>query len=211
MIVSGVPGNVDGVWPGHCKCLPSPVFRSDPDQLLSPPVSAMCTHVITGHNTLHCYTLPLSPALAPSTNVYGGDNVSILTKTPPAASPRPDSGSGVIIVRASLIYNGFLLLLYSLTTVQDLGKSLIICMKHEGQCYFLEITDISWYFFLQQEESICVRAFTITIFHVLSSHTLHRAADGLLAAALYLLCPGVRPPPLARPGPGLYGASTAYN
>ena len=152
-----------------------------------PPVSAMCTHVITGHNIL-----PLSPS--PSTNVYGGDNVSNISSGPsPAASPRPDSGSVVIIVRASLIYNGFLLLLYSLTTVQDLEISLIICTKQEGQCYFLEITDISWYFSLQQEENICVRAFTITMFHVLSAHTLPRAAAGLLATALYLLWPGVRP------------------
>ena len=29
------------------------------------------------------------------------------------------------------------------------------------------------------------------MFHVLSAHTLPRAAAGLLAAALYLLCPGV--------------------
>ena len=62
--------------------------------------------------------------------------------------------SGVIIVRASLILS-FLLLLYSMTTVQDLQRSLIICTKQEGQCYFLEITDISWYFSLQQEEYIC--------------------------------------------------------
>ena len=167
-----------------------------------PPVSAMCTHVITGHNIL-----PLSPS--PSTNVYGGDNVSNISSGPsPAASPRPDSGSVVIIVRASLIYEGFLLLLYSLTTVQDLEISLIICTKQEGQCYFLEITDISWYFSLQQEENICVRAFTITMFHVLSAHTLPRAAAGLLAAALYLLCPGVPAPATGQAGGlGLYGAT----
>ena len=27
--------------------------------------------------------------------------------------------------------------------------------EHEGQCFFLEITDISWSYSLQQEENIC--------------------------------------------------------
>lgn len=81
--------------------------------------------------------------------------------------------------------------------VQDLERDLIICTKHELQChFFLEITDISWYYSLQQEENICVCAITITItmFHVLPAHSLPRAGAGLLAAALYLLCPGVPAP-----------------
>ena len=93
-----------------------------------------------------------------------------------------------------LIYKGFLSLVYSLTTtVQDLERSMIICTKHELQChFFLEITIISWHFSLEQEENICVRA--LTVFHILAAHTLPRAAAaGLLAAALYLLCPGVCP------------------
>ena len=90
-----------------------------------------------------------------------------------------------------------IIVLYSLTTVQDLERDLIICTKHELQChFFLEITDISWYYSLQQEENICVCAITITItmFHVLPAHSLPRAGAGLLAAALYLLCPGVPAP-----------------
>ena len=81
--------------------------------------------------------------------------------------------------------------------VQDLERDLIICTRHELQChFFLKITDISWYYSLQQEESICVCAITITItmFHVLPAHSLPRAGAGLLAAALYLLCPGVPAP-----------------
>ena len=109
-----------------------------------------------------------------------------------------------------------IIVLYSLTTVQDLERDLIICTKHELQChFFLEITDISWYYSLQQEENICVCAITITItmFHVLPAHSLPRASAGLLAAALYLLCPGVpAPPPLARPESWActeYGANAA--
>merc|ERR1711949_135853 len=48
--------------------------------------------------------------------------------------------------------------------VQDMERDLIICTRHELQChFFLDITDISWYYSLQQEESICVCAITITI------------------------------------------------
>ena len=46
---------------------------------------------------------------------------------------------------------------------------------------------------LQQEENICVRAITITMFHVLSAHTLPRAAAGLLAASLSPLARCPRP------------------
>merc|ERR1711949_123724 len=87
--------------------------------------------------------------------------------------------------------------------VQDMERDLIICTRHELQChFFLEITDISWYYSLQQEESICVCAITITItmFHVLPSHSLPRAGAGLLAAALYLLCPGVPAPATGQAG-----------
>lgn len=52
----------------------SPHQYSDPDQRHSPPVSAMCTHVITGHWTLLYTATVSSPWISTlSTNVPGGD------------------------------------------------------------------------------------------------------------------------------------------
>ena len=79
----------------------------------------LCTHVITRHNTL-----PRSPS--PSTNVYVSNIFSILTKWSPSSSQsqtRQWQCSVVIIAQASLI-----LPYYSLTTVQDLERSLILIL-----------------------------------------------------------------------------------
>ena len=158
-----------------------------------PPVSAMCTHVITGHNIL-----PLSPS--PSTNVYGGDNVSNISSGPsPAASPRPDSGSVVIIVRASLIYNGFLLLLYSLTTVQDLERSMLLLGNHRHILVLLLAAG-------REHLRSCFHYHNVSC--SLRSHSAPCCcwAPGRCSLSPLSRCP---PTPLARPGPGLYGATAA--
>ena len=70
MIVSGVMMMECGLVTDSV----SPHQYSDPDQRHSPPVSAMCTHVITGHWTLLYTATVSSPWISTlSTNVPGGD------------------------------------------------------------------------------------------------------------------------------------------
>jgi len=68
---------VSGVMMMECGLVTvsvSPRQYSDPDQLHSPPVTAMCTHVITGHWTLLYTATVSSPWISTlSTNVPGGD------------------------------------------------------------------------------------------------------------------------------------------